>query len=493
MSKLKFLLPGGKSVTLKNPFTNLYKSINFVALFVFQAFIVLLPLSTTLLSINAETSVLKYIFAGLIALIGIYLIKTILQGAQFFIEPKGLFFILIFNLILTAFGLFVSTIRVSTTFGTDGFRYLSGIALMSLIALFYIINIYVFNKKSFNQFINLLTFGIVLYLVFYLVFKNQTYTDLLLNFPIVLLGFVLLIYRAIKSNYQILDSIIPFIYLLASILVYSQSQSGFLGFIYYFVAIYIPLFIVLGIYLKKKRSFIKSRIFNLKLKIQRVLKNPKSLRLTPSFFRELFFIGLLLSPIILIVLSLILVLSLTESSRSGIFVNTINSYIDSFKFMIGGNSSLNIDNLRAFLLGKGSDNYNLSKSYFENVLIVNGFLGLIMYLFLSGFFIKLALKRFTESIKQSKQIFMPSILFFVSIFLPIVLVFSYGNLLTIVLLWIVYSLIATSYSTLKFNYLTELVTIKNQNRKYQILRTILVLLTAIVCIYVISLVFGVLK
>lgn len=499
MSKLRILLPGGKTFTLSNPLNNSNKylsffslAVNYLSIAIIAIFSFLLPFSGQLMDSENNTSTLRFIVLFLILFLFVFLVKTLIQKRSFIIEPKGLLLILVFNLILTSLSILITTVRVSNTFGTDGFRSLSGIALMSLIGLFYLFNLYFADKAFRARLLNIFLVGSILSVFYNLIVHSQQDIDIIINIPLMVISFSLLVYKALTSTQKVIYSFALLIYGILILLTLPFNQVMYSELFYYILALFISYMVVMSLYITQSKYEIRKRIKEIKSNILNFLKVKKGFTPTNKGISDLYLVLFFVIPFILLISALLFYLNSPISSRNTFIVSEAQQYSNAFRSISGNSDSLTGNNIRSIFMGRGSDNYNTAYSFLVNVLVVHGLIGFAIYVFLWIYFIRTAVKRFNKDIKEAKDYKLSGFLLFNAIFISIVLMFSYSNLLTIVLLWIIYSLITSSYIKDNINYLFTKDNL-NKTKIFVISRASLIILLGIGSIYLINLLLSVIK
>lgn len=471
MSRLKLLLPGGKSLTIASPFKNQTKNfanfsliLNFVSLVLVSVFALFLPLSSQFFSQDSETSTLKYLILFVLLFLIVFLLKILIQGNSFLIEPKGLLLILIFNLVLTSISVTVTTLRVSNTFGTIGFRSLSGLALMSLIGLFYFLNLYSLNIASVRKIFGLMGLGTIIYLIVHLLSADQTVTQATANLPLLVTGFSLLAYTVLRSTTRIFGSILLFIVgilMLISVPISSASYGNLLYFSLIFIVAYV---MVLTLFTLRYKTQLKDRFRQIKKNIQNFIQVKKVKVPTNKGLADLHLVLIYILPIIVLITALFFFLNIHPANRTNLFTSIAQYYNDGFRQITGGTYQISGETLRPILLGVGSDNYNPSLPFLVNVLIVSGLVGTSIYLYLWVYFIKAAKDLFQKKLRLKKDFKITGIILFLVILLPLNLMISYSNLLTVILLWIMFAIVSALQTPFTINYFDNTIAIKNKTR-----------------------------
>jgi hypothetical protein len=387
MATLKLLMPNGKAVYLNNPLKRnsglkliILNLLNIVSLITLCVFAFLAPVSSLLFQSDSETASLRFLLILVFLFLVIFIIKIALRGNKLMNDPKGLLFILVFNLLLTTVSITVTTLRVSSAFGTTGFRYMSGIALMSLIGLFYFINLYAVKINYSKLIINLFSLGTLAYLILINFSASQTITQTLSMLPLIFIGFGIAIFNLNKVTFRPLWIVTCILYVLLLIINVPVNAVTAKSLFYFSILTLITYLLLAGLIYMRNKSTVKAKF--------RELKNNIPLLLA------------VIAPVILFISSVVFFLNISPSSRSNVFVDVVQQYQDGFR-LVTGNNALNGNNIRSILLGVGGDNYNPSKSFLVNVLIVFGILGVVVHFALWGYFIKLGRKLLFKSTYSS--------------------------------------------------------------------------------------------
>lgn len=460
MSALKLLLPGGKSITLSSPFkkqthnlTGISLVVNMISLVAISIFAIFLPLSGTFFSSDSETSTLKFLIICVFAFLIIFILKLSIQGGAFIIEPKGLLMILVLNLVLTSLSILITTIRVSNTFGTTGFRYLSGVGLMSLIGLFYFLNLYLANAFNAKRFLNLLSFGTIVYVVVFLVTGNQTSNQIIANLPMLTIGFMFFAYSLLQNKSKITSSFTILILGLLILIATPIGTATYATLLYFTSVLLIAYSLVLTLYTLKKKKELRNRFLQIKSNIVSFIKVKKVSIPTNKSISDLHFVLLFIMPAILLLSAVFFYFNVPSTAKNNLVSNIGENYVEGLKIISGGSSTINGNNLRSILMGVGGDNYNPSRPFYVNVLVVTGLIGGIIYLGLWLFFIKSAKELFIRRIKTSGDYKLVGITLLSVILIPLMLLISYSNILMVIILWIMYALISAMQGDLNLDYL----------------------------------------
>lgn len=496
MSKLKILLPGGKSLTIKNVFklnnNLLSNSLNIGSLILISIFTFLIPFSGVILGLDSETSALRFLllFVSIFSLVFIF--KLVIQKRSFLIEPKGLLLILIFNLILTTLTILVSTLRVSNTFGISGFRYLSGITLMSLIGLFFFINLYLTKVRTRDYLLDILTLGSVFYIFVNFIFVQVDTLYFLLNIPLVVLSLSLVFYKLLLLPKKLLYSIAGLLYFVLILLALPLNGSTYSELFYYNFAFFISYLLVLILYIKRNKTNVFVRMKNIQQNIANFFKVKKGFTPTSKGISYLYYVIALLIPFLSVFIGILFLLGMSPSIRFSLFTAEAQQYVNVLSNISGRSSELTGSTIRSILTGVGADNYNSAYSFFANVILIHGLVGSTIYLILWGYFIIKAKSLFMQSIKNNGNVKLAAFLLFFSIFIPLVFLFSYSSLSVLVVLWFVYALISSMLIKEDIDYVSTQVNNFKGNRD-KILKLIILVLSSVGIIYLISLLFSIVK
>lgn len=460
MSALKLILPGGKSLILNSPFkkqthslTGISLIVNMISLAAVSIFALFLPVSGTFFSSDSETSTIKFLILCVFAFLTIFILKLSIQGGAFIIEPKGLLMILVLNLILTTLSILITTIRVSNTFGTTGFRYLSGVALMSLIGLFYFLNLYLANAVNARRFINLLSLGTILYVVVLLVTSNQTSNQIISNLPMLTIGFMIFVYSLLQNKSKVSSTFTMLILGLLILVATPIGSATYANLLHFTIVLLISYLLVLTLYILKRKKELKLRFSQIKSNIVNFIKVKKVSIPTNKSIDDLHLVIVFVMPVILLLSALFFYFNVPTSARGNLVSNIGNHYVEGLKIISAGSDTINGSNIRSILMGVGGDNYNPARPFFVNVLVVSGIVGGLIYLGLWLFFIKAAKDLFVRKIKSYGDYKLVGISLLSVILIPLMLLISYSNILVITILWIMYSIISAKQGKLNLNYL----------------------------------------
>lgn len=500
MSTLKLILPGGRSLRVSSPFSKetnklsgLSLIINVISLTAVSLFAFLLPISGTLFSTDTETSSLKFLLIFVFAFLVIFLLKLLIQGNNFIIDPKGMLMILIFNLVLTTLSITITTLRVSSTFGTTGFRFLSGIALMSLIGLFYFLNLYAANNVGLKRLLNFISAGTVLYVLLYLLSVNQTNNQFISNLPLITIGLSILIYRVLKSQSKRLGSISVLVMGLLILVAIPFNDTTYSSLFFFTFALFIATTLVIALYVLKNKTYLKTRIKIIKANVISFINVKKISIPNTKGLADLHLIVVLILPIFLLLTSVFFYIKIPELEKPTFLTEISTEYTDGIRIIMAGSNTITGNNLRTIVMGVGNDNYNPARSFFVNVLIVSGLVGSVIYLVLWGYFIKAAKDLFSRSFKEKKDSKILALLLFSVILIPLILLTSFSNLTTVILLWILYAVISSMQSKFDINYLDNKIATTKPKLISVILRTLLTLALIVGIIYSLTIIFGVIK
>lgn len=486
MSKLKLVLPGGRSLTLSSNLTKytnrmglMVTIINLVSLFIFSLFAFLVPVSGIFFSLDQETSVLRFLIIFVMLFLLIFLLKLIIQGSSFVIDPKGLLMILVFNLILTLSSLSINVIKVSGTFGTMGFRYLSGLTLMALIGLFYFVNLYSSNTLHIRRTLKLFVLGTFVYILLSLSGTLQNSAEILNSVPLLVSGFALLSVLITTTKQKVVGTFILLIYLLLALIVIPFNTSVYPQLFFYSLSLLAAYLLSLTLYWTKTRKDFSKKVEEIRNNVRRFFAIKRVPTPTLKGLTDLHFVLVYIAPVILILLSAFFLLSTPLSSRNSMFNNISFTYNESIKLVTGGTYTITGENLRSVLLGVGSDNYSSAWPFFANVIVVSGLIGAAIYLFLWIYFIKIAKENFLRTIKEKRDFKLNGVLLFLSLFLPLVFLTNYGGILNLIILWLVYGILSSMQTLRQSNYLSNNIDRKMGRLPTKIIKSVLIIVSFI--------------
>jgi len=500
MSTIKLLLPGGKSFEIASPFTKqisklsgLSLILNIISLTAVSLFAFLLPISGTLFNSDTETSSLKFLLIFVFAFLIIFILKLFIQDNGFIIDPKGMLMILVFNLILTTLSITITTLRVSSTFGTTGFRYLSGLALMSLIGLFYFLNLYASNTKGLNRILNFISAGSIFYVLWYLISFNQTSSQFINNLPLVIVGFAILITRVLLNSTKRLGSVAVLAVGLLILVAIPFNASTFPPLFVVTVLLFIATTLVIALYFLKNKKYLRARLSQIKTNIVNFIRVKKVRIPMKQGLADLHLVTILMIPVLLLITAIFFYIKMPETSKANLLTDISSQYSEGMRIILAGSNSINGSNIRSILVGVGNDNYNPARSFFVNVLVISGLIGGAIYLFLWMYFIKAAKDLFSRSIREKKEYKIRALLLFAVILIPLILLISFNNLATVILLWVLYAIISSKQSNLNINYLDNTVVPANSKPIRLIISSAATIAILIGIFYSINLIFTVLK
>lgn len=496
MAKLKLLLPGGNQVSFENPFQGQANTkvvinffVNLVSVILISLFAFLLPLSGNLFVTDTETSTLRFVLIFVFGFFVLFTFKLLTNGTKILIDPKGLLVILLFNLVLTVLSITISTIRVSSTFGTTGFRSLSGLALISLIGLFYFFNLYAVNSNWLRRTLDLFTIGTAVYLIYSLIEPTVGLSQLIANLPLIAVAFGFLIVRVSETKNKLLGMLSL---LLSLILIFAALPlNGSIEILYFVITLFIASSLVLSLYILRTKKTTKARLQSISSNIKNFLEVRKISVPTSKGLADLKFVLMLLLPVFLLLSAVILYFQIPQISRQNVITDITSQYTEGFRLITGGSSTIDQNNLRSILMGVGNDNYNPSQSFLVNVLIVNGLIGFLIFISLWIYFIKIAKDLLLSSIKSNKNYKVSVLILVTVILIPLNLAFSYASLITVVLLWLVYAFAVALQSKEKVNYF-ESVNDEKSNRIMTFAKVVLAVAVVLAVIYLVNIIFGVL-
>lgn len=367
---------------------------------------VLIPLllfTTYFSNINQENQIFRtYLFAIGIAT-SLFFVQLFLGKRKILFDPNGLTGVLVFNLVLTLTVILNTADSISSTFATSFFRSGSGIALISFIALFYLISYYtnrfhsVFDSKLFKY--TLLISYIASMLKMVLDTDYMTTLDVIYS-----VVFGVLIYSSFreqfaKARYE------KVLGLLFGFLVFFKIASGAHSVRYGNFVVLIALsylFVVMVQLIKRRKNLPK-------------LRNASTLVIFPA----------------MVVLWMI-IRFIFDKNALQLFVTEISRFFAQFNILSGGN--LTGETVQYLLIGRGSDFILQNNSFASNILVSSGIIGFIGYLVIWLINIRLSLRLFKRS-ENSRNAFK---LFYSVLFVALSFYTNMPFILTI-MWWVVFA------------------------------------------------------
>jgi hypothetical protein len=409
--------------------------ISSIKYFLYLTFLLFLPVSIFFYSsYSYEQSSFNYVLYFLIIISGFYLFELIVNNRKKLIDPHSLLQILIFALLVTTAAVLVTPANKANTFGTldftnqDSFKGYAGISIILYIALYYYTVL--FNNKNWKRqlSIDLLSVGFILMNLVWLLSAKPV------SLLVAVVGSFLLIANLLflKSDLKI-----KFIYLIGILIsifnILDESTSYYIFFIT-FISI-IPSILISVLYKIKFKFGIKNLFSYLRINLKKIKNYRNIIDVKEKLFKSILFV----MPIILIIV--LISLSIYKPENWDGFEDFGNNLESSWK-------SIN-DSFRNIMIGLGSAE-GLRVSGIGGILIGQGLMGLIAYVFLGSYSIFINIKSILKvEIQNKSKIHLYLTLLFINLFLIIASLFIYIGFLTMVLWWTIFSLFLSSINNYK--------------------------------------------
>lgn len=387
-------------------------------------------------TVDSDSGVLKALILIVPLCVGVFLATAVLNGKRKFIDPPFFLPILLFALGTTTSSVLVSLPSLSNTFGSPNIRGLAGVTVISMMAIYYLSSIYLHNRELYRRAFKLLIAGIITYIT--LVFVNK-YSELMtyenLTLGIGALGGIFVLTKStphLRSWKFAMAIVVALMYFYAFLNVKATLIS--LNFIL-IPAVFAFVILLITLYLSK-RSFYKVILEDTK----RNFSHLKSRRFNFwEFFRLLSVWAIILMPVVLILV--LIFANAGNAAGLSIISDSLKTTTDSLTSI----SNYASTNFSVLLFGAGADSLRLSSSLVGNVILTQGLLGIISYIFLMTYTI-VAIARFVyNNFKTGGNYIIPSFLLFISSLIAFESLFIYVGIKLIYIFWVCLALITVRY------------------------------------------------
>lgn len=406
--------------------------LNFIFDYVPMRLVVLLVpiLLFTLANNNTNQNDVFYVYLLILGFSTTLFFAQIFIGKKrIFFDPNGLTGVLIFNLVLTATVILNTSNKISSTFATTFFRSGSGIALISFIALFYLL--YYFTLKFTSLFENrTFRYGTLFaYSIFLLDLALDQRPIPQIDF-LFIVSFAVLIYVLFRNSFNKLPVKIfaaVTIFIMYAKISASASQIKYGNFIIALAFAY--LFTTLVFFLQRRKNIVsvcKYYLSRIKFKYKNKTSAKFSKEGTQEFYR---FLARLTTPFIVILI--VFVSFLRDNLIFKNFFAEFTRFLNQFNILVDGN--LTGETIQYLLIGKGTDFILQSNSFASNILMASGLIGFLGYFVMWMINIVLSAKMYRRS-KSTLNFFK---LFFTTLFIVVAFLVN-TPLLMVVVWWIIF-------------------------------------------------------
>lgn len=414
-----------------------FNSLSKILLFVQQTYLYgvffLLPFFSLLFTDQSyETAIFYSILFASIPLISIFVIRVILFGSPVFVDPKGFIIVLFFALLTTAASISVDSPSTTNTFGEDSLRGLSGVFVMGMIALYYGVNATVRDKNAFKRYFFALIVGFISY-SYMMVMIEASFTHgiiVLSSIPFLLgLGFA---YRKLLYFIYIYIAVLLIgILFIADIFVLTDG---------YFIPFEVIIFVSTIMFIVTSYLLVSNSGQKFKSNdswITRLVPLNKQKQIVISWNTILNFIPVAF-------LTTIVAYFFYELFNSDTFndyvINGYDSFIDGFNSLTSSRFDT-IEVIQNLFLGLGADANIVSQTLYTNVLVSQGFFGIIAYVILFGSALYFGSQFVVKSYLNHSYFPFISTLFFVIGFIPLLSFFTYPGIYLLIVWWISFSML----------------------------------------------------
>lgn len=422
---------------------------------VFLTFPVLLFLSKTDWQFSSSLIIAIAIF-----LIGILLFNFIIQisliGKKLLTDPVGFMPVLFFALGIIATAVFTATNGSDATFGTDSTRIFSGLFVMLMLALFYLLNLYINNRVLLKRFVAFKT-GAILILAAFLIFQVFSYdfgiVYMLNAIEFALLALFVLLGGIYLSKFRMLKKTLVLLFVFGIIFAIMQKGIVYLEYVVVHLWVFdLALFAAWLILAKYTFSSFKLQLKSVQVTLQKFVKSKDTtIFIKEQLGKNLLGILIFLSPFLIgVILCLIMLFNKLNFTFLQSIIESIWTNLTTL-----GNNSVEGNNIRQILTGKGISSFNSLGSLLYNIISISGLIGLVSYfiLIVSGIFF--SIKTIRRSSTTLNVYLLPA---FTIIYLSIFFLVFTPSILTMILWWISFSLI-----TISFGGLTKQTSLKVEN------------------------------
>jgi hypothetical protein len=440
--KIRFALPSGNFLNLNFPILALQglsfpkkvaKMTTYTSLLVFFIWFFLLFFATVSTINNTDYLGFKYFLIGTLALAGLFLVQLLLRGKKILLDPPGFLAVLVFALATTTTSVLVTPANISNTFGGENFKALSGLVIMSALGLFYFTQLYVFNKTRFLALLNTIIVSLILFLGYLLLGGDYSAASiLLLVATLPLLGGITFYYKKYSFIYfliAIVDIVLIFDRGLSENNPLLKPIALPLSLTLFVASLLVILFVIFSKFEILKKETIE--LAELKTKY-------KDLKTWKSVGRKLLYFVVLLSPIL--VFGYLIYLVQNDYSLKSLFENAIDDLEYAWERIRIDNGNF-FEKLRTLIVGLGIAKANTSNSLLSNILLSQGILGLVSYIFIWTFAISKASKLLSNMIEKNDWYKVIASFVIVLIFVPLFSIFAYPSIFLVALWWILFSLL----------------------------------------------------
>lgn len=430
MKKLKLQISRHHYFTLLLPILNrdnilnsVIKSLPFLLISIFTLYIIILLNLFWINPVNLETQIFNYSIVSIIIMFTIYFVLVSLNGRKRLIDPPLFINVLFFALLTTFSAVLVLPTGTTNTFGTSGVRTLSGVFILTAIALYYLVNFLVKDNFLVKRFIYTFIFGLFFSLLllsatsFGSINNVSGYIIQLSILPILIIGAII---------FSRIPKIIFITLFVITSLLLGISLGGSTTDIEKLYVVLISLSIS-GLYYLVVFTLINRGVFRRSID---AIKNEKLLK---NKIKKSSRILLLLSPLGVFLTGFV-VQVISKVNFLGVFQN-LNDISNVFNLLTNETVSSSPAVVK-LLFGIGGRGLSPEISMISNVIASSGIVGFIAYLSLALAVIVLGFKEIRERLKSGNEYKLFTLIYFILVYLIVVSFFVYPSILLLVVWWI---------------------------------------------------------
>jgi hypothetical protein len=407
----------------------------------FYIFLFLLPIIAFLSTKESysENILLKLIATFTTITISLYIIKIIIFGKDFKVDPPGFVPVLIFALFVVFSG-FLSTLLQEesnfTTFGNDEIRSFSSIFVMMMVGLFFVVNVNIRDLSSIKKAVFLLTTSFFITLLISLTGSLNKFSGLIILSSVIFFLSLGLLFHSIWRVLGILSFFVIFYTFVLTDAFYSFNSIN------YSVLLFLSLITILiqiGILISSFYSNIDSTT---KLSMSQFWKTVKRKALNEELKLTTFFL-------IYVIISFFFVYSVFSTSHFNSFLTKVaDNYSDYFSYL---RSSFNQNEnfYKKLILGSYNESVGLSTnsnsltniSLMLSILRFQGLLGFGAYVILYVYALLVSIKSIASVAKRKNMIFSIPLSFFI-IWVILYSFMGYPGIFLVVVWWIILAILS---------------------------------------------------
>jgi hypothetical protein len=442
MKRLQILLSSRWSIGLSYPifsFKNdgILKTLLRLSIYLGYLAIFLGAILIGFLSSSGETPLFHGFIIFILVSLALLGINIVLSGWKILVDPANFLTVLTFSLLLTLCAVFSIEASRNNTFGSTSFRGLSGIFVISLIVLYYFINIYIRDIVSFRKLINTLIAGLLIFFVYCSLALIENSSIIGMNIYIIGILIALLTLIAVLGKRR--NLLFTVILLIVGLITFSNIGNGaaystqILSLVWSFLITTLIVFIIYIVSKKdRKTAFaeLRAEFKNRKINIIQLINKHPIIKI---------------AGILIVLIGLTMFVTNKLDSGESFIVEKFRQISTAF-MNLGDSEIVDLKFIQQILFGVGSKAITTTSSFIVNLINSLGLLGFAAYLFLILNIVYKATTFFNKNIRSPRNNLLSIITLFISIFVPIISLFVYPGLAFILIWWMFFSLISTSES-----------------------------------------------